>query len=69
MESLSALHHYKYDWLRPSVEEIITAYKKLYGKKSRDSDVESDGSSEPDEEAHEEDGEEEAAHEEGDQQE
>ncbi len=35
-------YNYKYDWLRPTIEEIIQAYKKLYGTKARDSDAESD---------------------------
>ena len=38
-------YNYKYDWLRPSLNEIIAAYEKLYGKKGRDSDEESDASS------------------------
>ena len=38
-------YNYKYDWLRPTLEEIIKAYKKVYGKESRDSDAESDSSS------------------------
>ena len=39
-------YNYKYDWLRPSLEEIFGAYnKKLYGKHGRDSDAESDDSS------------------------
>jgi hypothetical protein len=38
------LHYeYKYDWLRPKLEEIVAAYMKPYGKESRDSDNESDG--------------------------
>jgi hypothetical protein len=33
------------DWLRPKLnEEIVAAYMRLYGKESRDSDNESDGS-------------------------
>ena len=46
-------YNYKYDWLRPTLEEIVDTYTELYGKESRESDIESDGSS-----AAEEDGEE-----------
>ena len=38
-------YNYKYDWLRPTLEEIVKAYKKLYGGKAHDSDAESDDSS------------------------
>lgn len=38
-------YNYKYDWLRPTLEEIVAAYKKLYGPQARNSDHESDGSS------------------------
>ena len=38
-------YNYKYDWLRPTLEEIVDAYTKLYGKESRESDIESEGSS------------------------
>ena len=42
---VNLLHYnYKYDWLRPTLEEIVDAYTKLYGKESRESDIESDGS-------------------------
>ena len=35
----SLLHYnYKYDWLRPTLEEIVAAYMKLYEKESHDSD-------------------------------
>ena len=37
-------YNYKYDWLRPKLEEIAAAYMRLYGKESRDLDNESDGS-------------------------
>ena len=50
-------YNYKYDWLRPTLEEIVDAYTKLYGKESRESDIESEGSSAAEEV--EEDGEEE----------
>ena len=50
-------NNYKYDWLRPTLEEIVDAYTKLYGKESRESDIESEGSSAAEEV--EEDGEEE----------
>ena len=43
-------YNYKYEWLRPSVDEIVAAYMKLYGKKARDSDAESDSSDEEGEE-------------------
>ena len=42
-------YNYKYDWLRPTLEEIVDTYTKLYGKESRESDIESDGSSEAEE--------------------
>jgi hypothetical protein len=51
----------KYDWLRPTLEEIVAAYMKLYGKESLDSDDESsgtEGSEGTEEEVGEEDGEE-----------
>ena len=40
------IYNYKYDWLRPKLEEIVAAYMKPYGQESRDSmaDNESDGS-------------------------
>jgi len=38
-------YNYKYDWFRPTLEEIVDTYTKLYGKESRVSDIESDGSS------------------------
>ena len=57
-------YNYKYDWLRPSLEEIFGAYKKLYGKHGRDSDAESDDSSE-EEEQEQEEGEGEGAEDEG----
>jgi hypothetical protein len=53
-------YNYRYDWLRPKLEEIVATYMRLYGKESRDSDNESDGSDETgglDEEAGEQDGE------------
>jgi len=37
-------YSYKYDWLRPKLEEIVDTYMKLHGKESCDSDNESDGS-------------------------
>ena len=49
---------YKYDWLRPTLEEIVDAYTKLYGKESRESDIESDGSESSTTEEVEEDGDE-----------
>ena len=64
MTTPSELHYnYKYDWLRPTLEEIVAAYMKLYGKESHDSDDESSGT-EGSEGTEEEDGEEEG--EEGD---
>ena len=50
-------YNYKYDWLHPTLEEIVDAYTKLYGKESRELDIESEGSSAAEEV--EEDGEEE----------
>ena len=47
LSDYALLHYnYKYDWLRPKLEEIVAAYMRLYGagKESRDSDNESDGS-------------------------
>jgi hypothetical protein len=38
-------YNYKYDWLRPTLEEIVDSYTKLYGKESRESDIGSDESS------------------------
>jgi len=62
LSDYSFLHYnYKYDWLRPTLEEIVAAYKKLYGKESHDSDNESagtEGSEGTEEEVGEEDGEE-----------
>lgn len=51
-------YNYKYDWLRPTLEEIVDAYTKLYGKESRESDIESDGSESSTTEEVEEDGDE-----------
>ena len=56
-------YNYKYEWLRPTLEEIIAAYKKLYGKESRESDHESDPSSSGNEASEEEEGGEEAGEE------
>ena len=52
--------NYKYDWLRPTLDEIIDAssYTKLYGKESCESDIESDGSESSTTEEVEEDGDE-----------
>ena len=62
LSDYSFLHYnYKYDWLRPTLEEIVAAYMKLYGKESHDSDDESsgtEGSEGTEEEVGEEDGEE-----------
>ena len=52
-------YKYKYDWLRPTLEEILKVYKKLYGAGARNSDAESDDSSGGEEEREEEEGEEE----------
>ena len=38
-------YNYKYDWLRPTLEEIVDTCTKLCGKESRESDIKSDGSS------------------------
>ena len=61
-DSYSFLHYnYKYDWLCPTLEEIVAAYMNLYGKESHDSDDESsgtEGSEGTEEEVGEEDGEE-----------
>lgn len=53
-------YNYKYDWLRPTLDEIVAAYKKLYGKEQRESYGESDGESEEEEAEDEEAGEEDA---------
>ena len=59
MSDYAFLHYnYKYDWLRPTLEEIITAYKKLYGKEARAEDAESEDDSSA-EEGEEDEGEEE----------
>ena len=62
LSDYSFLHYnYKYDWFRPTLEEIVAAYMKLYGKESHDSDDESsgtEGSEGTEEEVGEEDGEE-----------
>ena len=50
-------YNYKYDWPRPTLEEIVDTYTKLYSKELRESDIESEGSSAAEEV--EEDGEEE----------
>ena len=40
-------YNYKYDWLRPTLSEIIELYKKIYGKDEPPADDPSDsGSSE-----------------------
>ena len=56
-------YNYKYDWLRPTLSEIIELYKKIYGKDEPPaddpSDSESGGSSESEEEEEEGGGEEE----------
>ena len=36
-------YNYKYDWLRPTLQEIVDAYGRLYGKESRLSDNETSG--------------------------
>ena len=51
-------YNYKYDWLRPTLEEIVDAYTKLYGKELRESDIETDGSESSTTEEVEEDGDE-----------
>jgi len=62
LSDYSFLHYkYKYDWLRPTLEEIVDANMKLYGKESHDSDDESsgtEGSEGTEEEVGEEEGEE-----------
>ena len=55
-------YNYKYDWLRPSLDEIIKAYTRLHGKKAHWSDAED--SEEESEEEGEEEGEGEAGEEE-----
>ena len=46
LSNYAFLHYnYKYDWLRPTLEEIVDTYTELYGKESRESDIESDESS------------------------
>ena len=59
-------YNYKYDWLRPSLDEIIKAYKKLYRKGGKleeseegSAELSSDESSEEEESEKEEEGEEE----------
>jgi hypothetical protein len=57
-------YNYHYDWLRPHLDEIITAYLKLYGPQVRDSDAEDGASSSGEEEEEEEQEAEEAEEEE-----
>ena len=38
-------YNYQYDWLRPTLEEIVAAYQKLYGKEARLDDLAVDGES------------------------
>ena len=38
-------YNYKYEWLRPTLDEIVAAYKKLYGKDARAEDYEADACS------------------------
>ena len=56
-------YNYKFEWLRPTLEEIIAAYKKLYGKKAHESDYESDPESAGSEASEEEEGGEEVSEE------
>ena len=51
-------YNYKYDWLRPTRDEIVKAYKKLYGAGAHNSDAESDDSLGGEEEGEEQEGEE-----------
>ena len=37
----------KYDWLRPTLQEIVAAYMKLYGKESHESHDKSSGAEGP----------------------
>ena len=44
LSDCSFLHYnYKFDWLRPTLEEIVAAYMKLCDQESHDSDDESSG--------------------------
>ena len=53
-------YNYKYDWLRPTLQEIVDAYGRLYGKESRLSDNETSGTEGSEEETEDENGEENA---------
>ena len=44
-------YNYKYDWLRPTVQEIVEAYNKIYGKELHESDYTSSGSEGEEEDA------------------
>ena len=45
-------YNYKYEWLRPTLDEIVTTYKRLYGKQAVDGDGDSNsGDSSEEEEA------------------
>ena len=53
-------YNYKYDWLRPTLQEIVDAYGRLYGKESRLSDNETSGTEGSEEETEDKNGEENA---------
>jgi hypothetical protein len=53
-------YNYKYDWLRPTLQEIVDAYGRLYGKESRLSDNETSGTEGSEEETEHDNGEENA---------
>ena len=52
-------YNWQYEWMRPSVEEIVAAYKVAYGSEAKEedlaSDSDSDGGDEEEEEEEEED--------------
>ena len=53
-------YNYKYDWLRPTLDEIITAYKKLYGKQQPKSNAEDSSGEDSEDQEKGEEGEQEA---------
>ncbi|MDC0525959.1 hypothetical protein OAO87_03075 [bacterium] len=52
-------YNWQYEFMRPSIEEIVAAYTKIYGKEPLEEDVanKSDGSDGDGEESEDEDGE------------
>ena len=38
----AALHNWQYEFMRPSIEEIVAAYTKIYGKDPLEEDLDDD---------------------------